>query len=200
MSSDETPKKRLTDAEYEQAKTIYELGTKSLQDIADMFGITRQSLWRRFKDDGIERGSRAHEMTEAIEDEAAKQAEIIAKRVTETRESHYVYAESLAKMIMATIMNSRKEGRTIASADGDLAALNKAIKGLEVLRKERYSLLGLDREDGDPNEEPELLISEMDQNMIEAVRAGLSTQTDNFDGIDELLDSIDIVDETEIDQ
>lgn len=200
MSSEEEFKKRLTDAEYEQAKTLYELGAKSLQDIADMFGVSRQTLWRKFKDNGVERGSRAHETTEVIEDEIAKQAEILAKRVTETRENHYVYADTLAKLVMTTIMKTRQEGRSIATADGELAALNKAIKGLEVLRKERYSLLGLDRDDGDPNEEPELLISEMTDDMIEAVRAGLSTQADNLDGIDELLDSIEIVDETEIDQ
>jgi transposase-like protein len=201
MSSEEDSSKlkRLTDAEWAQVKTIWELGTMSLQEIADKYGVARQTLWRRLKDAGIERGSRAHESAQPIEDEAARIAQITAKRVTETRESHYSFAEALSKMVMDAVLRARKEGRAISSADPDLAALNKAIKGLEVLRKERYAILGLDREDGDPNEEPELLISEMTPEMIQSVQDQLSRTADNMADIDDLLNDIEIIEESDED-
>lgn len=183
--------KRLTPAEWEQVKLLWEYGNHTLADLSDKFGIRRDTIHRRLKEDGIEKGARAHEAAQAItsgmNDEMAKQAAENVKRIVETRNDHYRYAEVLARMTMGEIVGAKNASQAFATRDANLAALNKAAKTLEVLRKERWVLLGLDREDGDPEDMDELMITELSQEQIEAMQAEMRglEYTDPMEGLDE---------------
>lgn len=167
--------KRLSLAEWEQVKLLWEYGNHTLAELSDQFGIRSDTIQRRLKDEGIEKGAKAHEVANAtataMHDEMAKQAAENMKRIVETKNDHYRYAEALARMTMAEVVEAKNSRQALSTKDANLAALNKAAKTLEVLRKERWVLLGLDREDGDPEDMDELLISELSQEQIDAMQA-----------------------------
>ncbi len=187
--------RKMTPLDYAKARRLYEMGTATLAELAEQFGVHPSSLHERFKRDGVVKGSRVSEALEKMDEVIANDAEQLMKRVTDTKEQHYRYAEALSKMTMQAIIDTRQKGKPIAAADGDLAALNKAAKTLEVLRKERYKLLGLDDDGGDPNENEEILISEMTDEQIDELRQAANPNVDNSEGIESLLEDIDIVDE-----
>tara|TARA_R110000851_G_scaffold59347_11_gene137434 strand:- start:21583 stop:22233 length:651 start_codon:yes stop_codon:yes gene_type:complete len=166
--------KRLNPAEWGQVKLLWEYGSHTLAQLSDKFGIRPDTIQRRLKDDGVSKGSKAHEVQEvqetAMHEEMAKQAAENTRRIVETRDTHYRYAEALARMTMSEVIKAKTDKRAMSTVDGNLAALNKAAKTLEVIRKERWVILGLDKEDGDPEDMDELLISELSQDQIDAMQ------------------------------
>lgn len=198
---EETPskQKRLTPAEWERVKILWEYGNHTLAELSKEFGIRLDTIQRRLKDDGIEKGARAHEVkaatSEAAHDEMARQAADNVKRINETRNDHYRYAEALARMTMAEIVDAKNSKMALSTKDANLGALNKAAKTLEVLRKERWVLLGLDREDGDPEDMDELMISELSPQQIAAMQAEMR-ELDYKDPLGDLIDDEGVVEET----
>lgn len=195
--------KRLKPHEWAQIRRIWAQGTHSLQQIADQFDVRKDTLQKRLKQDGIEKGSRAHEITETIdssvEEEMARQAAENTRRINDTKNNHYLFAEALAKLAMNEVMTAKNERRAFSTIDGNITALNKTAKTLEILRKERYALLGLDREDGDPEDMDELIISELSEDQIAKLQAemrGLESPN-SVDDMFELDDGdSDIIEET----
>jgi len=196
IEQDETSNKgvRLTLSDWEQIRSLWELGTATLVQLAEQFGIRSDTIHRRLSKMGAVKGSRAHEISNAIgngvNDEAALQAMEATKRINETKDDHYRWAEAIGKMTMQELIDAKKAGRVIATADANLGALHKAAKTLETIRLEPIILLGLDKEDGDPDEMPELLISELTPEMIETMQASMrGLEIDDLDGLDVLTNS-----------
>ena len=78
----------MTDADFAIARDRYELGTHTLVELADEFGITRQALSNRFKRNGVVKGSRSHELAEASSKgtkKAAEEAAAAAERFSDIR-------------------------------------------------------------------------------------------------------------------
>lgn len=166
--------KRLSPAEWEQVKLYWEMGTHSLSQLADEFGIRADTIQKRLKADGIEKGARAHEVAsatrESAKNELAEQAAENLKRVHSTKDDHYKWAEALAKLLMSEIVDAKQTGTAIGARDANITTLGKAAKTLEVLRKERYAILNLNKDDGDPDEMPELIISELNEEQIRDIQ------------------------------
>lgn len=62
ISGASKPARRLTDADFAEIVELYELGKAGLSELAETYGVSRQALSKRFKDAGVVRGSRAHEV------------------------------------------------------------------------------------------------------------------------------------------
>lgn len=185
------PSKRLSVAEWEQVKTMWEMGTATLAELSRNFGVRADTIQKRLKAEGIQKGARAGEVGAAVGEEIANQAVVNTRRINQTKEDHYSYAEALAKMTMNEIISARRDRKPLAQVDANIAALNKAAKTLQILRSERYALLGLDKEDGDPDDIPELLISELTPEHIIEIQARLraeGSQNDELEGLDDLGD------------
>jgi transposase-like protein len=133
--------RRITDAEYAQARELYELGQARLAELADKFGITRQTLSKKFKDDSVSFGSRAHEVqaavsqgikaaaaTSAVQTAAEGVDRYSEKRnewIEETRVQGYrslKQADMLAKRIVAEAVKNKA---VMASIDDDLKAVQR---------------------------------------------------------------------------
>lgn len=188
--------KRLTPAEWAQIKLFWERGTHTLSDLSEMFGIRADTIQRRLKQDGVEKGARAHEAAEeaqvAAEEEMARQAVETMRRIQDTKDSHYKWNEAIGKMVMQELVDARGKNQPVGARDANLAALNKAAKTLETVRKERYTLLGLDKEDGDPEEMDELIVSELTPDQIERMRAEMrGMPISEIEGLDTLTSEID---------
>jgi hypothetical protein len=132
--------KRLTDSDYVEAKELYELGKMRLSELGEKYDVSRQALWRRFKADGVEYGSRKAEVQAAVSagvkaatTQVAAQQVAQAERyndkraewIEETRTSGYralKQADMLAKKIVADAL---KASASMASTDEDLKAVHR---------------------------------------------------------------------------
>lgn len=166
------PSRRLSRKEWEECVILWESGKYTLDELARRVGIKTNTLQQRMKAAGIIKGSRAVTVpdpkAETIQD---KIDAIQVKRVSDTKEMHYQYAEALAKLTIGTVVDCRNKKQRFATIDKDIAALGKAAKTLEIIRKERFAILGLDKDNMlDPEDQPEFMISEMTEDQIKEVR------------------------------
>ena len=163
MSEEEAPKstgKRLTDAEYDAAKELYERGETSLADIAVKFGITRQALWQRFSKDKIVRGSKSKvvEAEKAVENFVNNRSQWIE----ETRFQGYQALKQVQLVARKIAMDQLKKTppAPMSEADGDLRAsgrLNKILvdnigMSLNILQADRHV---------EENNLPQLLVEDL---------------------------------------
>ncbi|QIG69068.1 hypothetical protein EVB77_034 [Rhizobium phage RHph_N1_10] len=132
--------KRLSDSDYAEAKELYELGKMRLSELGEKYDVSRQALWRRFKQDGVEYGSRASEVSaaasagvKAATTAAAAQQTTQADRyndkraewIEETRTNGYKalkQADMLAKKIVADALSTKSP---MATTGEDLKAVQR---------------------------------------------------------------------------
>lgn len=181
-------KPKLSAREWAQATALWESGEVTLSDLATKFDRHEQSFIAYFKLRGIKKGSnRAKTMAKveaAVEKQALSDAEIIAGRIRETKEEHYKMASGLAKLTWGEILKAKQDGVPVGTAINNLKALDTAMAVLKKAREERYAVLGLDRPDAiDENDVPELVISELTADQIEALRARSFRELNELDAV-----------------
>ena len=150
--------KRMSDAEFAEARELYELGKAGLADLADTYGISRQALSKRFKDAGALRGSRAHEAAAAVKaavgsgpsSSAAAAIERFADRradwIEETRLQGIKQLKLARQLAQKVVQDAIASGRSISVADDDLKTVQRFNKilcdnlqnALEILRANEH--------------------------------------------------------------
>ena len=177
--------KKLSERDWAQATALWESGEITLPELAKKFDRHEQSFVQYFRRRGIQKGSKREKIMKKVEAQVEAQAlndaAIIAARIKETKEEHYKMASGLAKLTWAEILKAKQDGVPVGTAINNLKALESAMNVLKKAREERYSVLGLDRADAtDDNEVPELLISELTADQIEALRSRNFQEIDAF--------------------
>ncbi|MTH61192.1 helix-turn-helix domain-containing protein [Paracoccus litorisediminis] len=117
--------RELTDAEFVQARELYELGKMGVRELADQFGCSRQTLHRRFKKVGAKRGSRAHEVSKATQETVERFAQRRAERIEETRLSGYTTLKQARLLAQKVVIDAVKANRPIESTDDALKAVQR---------------------------------------------------------------------------
>ena len=163
MSEEEAPKstgKRLTDAEYDAAKELYERGETSLADIAVKFGITRQALWQRFSKDKLVRGSKSKvvEAEKAVENFVNNRSQWIE----ETRFQGYQALKQVQLVARKIAMDQLKKTppAPMSEVDGDLRAIGRLNKILVDNIGMSLNILQADRH-VEENNLPQLLVEDL---------------------------------------
>jgi hypothetical protein len=169
-------KGKLSEREWAEATALWEQGAVTYGQLAEKFDRHEQSFVQYFRRRGIKKGSaRAKTMAKVesvVEKQLVNDAAIIAARIKETKEEHYKMASGLAKLTWGEILKAKQDGVPVGTAINNLKALESAMNVLKKAREERYAVLGLDRPDAiDENDVPELVISELTADQIEALRA-----------------------------
>lgn len=157
------PGPKLTDAQFAEIVELYELGTMGLADLASRYGVTRQNLSKRFKDAGVRRGSRAHEIAAATKKAAtgapsATASGILVERfadrrpgwIEETKMQGYgalKMVQQLAQKVVADHMRTATPGSpspALATIDDDLKSIQRFGKILNDNLAARLHLLDAD--------------------------------------------------------
>lgn len=179
-----------------EAKDLWESGKHTLNDIAAKIGVPAPTLQRALRAAGSRKGSRAVVIAGEEKSVEARIDELQVRRIGETKEQHYSYAEALAKLTIDVVVTAKRNGLRFSTIDRDIAALGKAAKTMEVLRKERYAILGLDRDDmADPEDTPELMVSELTAEQIQEIRAQIEQGLVDEDDLPDVGDIVDTSDE-----
>jgi len=185
----ETKNKKMTPAEYEQAKQLRVTGQKTIKDIAAQFGVSEQALRKRFSRDGVEVLEEAvEEHVAGVTDLAAqKLAESIAlhqKRVQDTKEIHYKLAEQFTALVARKTKTAIEDKISLATLIPEFKAIKLALEISQTAKQIRYDVLEINNGDVDPEDMPELPIVEITDE--EAHEIGRSKGL-NFEEDDELV-------------
>lgn len=127
---------RMTDADFASARERYELGTATLVELAEEYKVSRQALSKRFKNNGVKKGSRAHEVKAATGEGVKKAAEAAAaaqerfqdKRaewIEETRLQGFQALKQARLIGQKAVVDEMKAGGSIERIDGSLKALGR---------------------------------------------------------------------------
>lgn len=127
------PQRRLSDEDFAHARELYELGKSGIPELAKEYGVSRQALFKRFKDLGIVRGSRAHELVQAstaatkavVERFAEKRAELIEETNMEAVKSF-----KQVRMIGQKIMGDAVKASTVSATKIDLSSIDDDMRAL----------------------------------------------------------------------
>ena len=117
------PKKRMSDADFAAAKEIYELGKQGIAEIAADFGVSRQTISRRFKAAGIVKGSRAGEVAQAVKATVERFATSRAERIEETRMAGFNALKQARMISQKMFVDMVRDGKEPATRADDFKAL-----------------------------------------------------------------------------
>lgn len=149
-NTDSGSRKRFSEADFASAKELYELGKAGIAELSDMFGISRQTLSKRFKDANVVRGSRAHEVSQAagaaVKAVQERFAEGRAQMIEETRMEGLKALKQARLIGQKIVVETVKKGDPLSMIDDDLRALgrfNKILidnvgKALEILKADEH--------------------------------------------------------------
>ncbi|MBY3231865.1 helix-turn-helix domain-containing protein [Rhizobium laguerreae] len=164
--------KRMSDADFAEAKELYELGKAGLSELADQFGVSRQALSQRLKSAGAVKGSRAHEVaaaakkavTGAAGSSAAATAERFADKrgewIEETRITGFRQLKLARQLAQKVVQDALAAGRSIATTDDELKAVMRLNKILCDNIESTLNLLEADKH-VDENDLPSLNIEDL---------------------------------------
>lgn len=162
--------------QWAEAEALWEAGDITLEQLAAKFGRHRSTFHRHFTEKKIKRGSsaEAHKATvkTAVAAAAVDEHTVLAARIRETKEDHYKMSSALAKLTWQEVLKAREDGRAMATILGNVKALEIVANTLKKIREERFTILGLDKSDFiDEDGLPELVISELSAEQVEALKA-----------------------------
>lgn len=165
--------KRLTPTEWGQIEEMWASGDFTLVDLATTFGANASYLSQALSKRGIEKGSKAEIYAEAAKDETAKEmisdAANNIKRIKDSKDEHYKYATTIAKLIFVTIAKAVQDKVALSSIKDDIATLKLAMAGIQLARADRWAITGLDREPDAGDEIPVLPIEEFTQKELDEI-------------------------------
>jgi AcrR family transcriptional regulator len=192
--------KRLTAAQWTEICTLWELGEVKIDELAKRFDVSRQSIMRHFKKNGIVRNSRKSDVRTAIVAgvASATTSAVIAnfadkrkQRIEDTREAHYQAADYLSRLTNKLITDALRASKPVSSIKEDIKALRMASAIQEQSFRIRIDVLNADQEI-DENELPTLTIEDLTDEDI----ASIQTKTSDDDlGDEDLLEAFDDTDE-----
>lgn len=189
-------RRRLSAAEWVAIVDAYEIGTKGITELASDYGVTRQTISRYFKDNNIQRGSRAQAASQAQAAAAAKAAERYAEKrlewIEETRLQAYNNLKQAASLLNKRIVDVYKTpGATAESALQDIKALKLYQQAL--IENFQFRLDGVLRQDDimDTDDLPDLEISDLTEDDLQQHYESMGMADDTPDNIDDIVASIE---------
>lgn len=176
MSEPESKEKRarLTPADWATIEEMWASGAVSLDQLAEQFLVNANYLSRELSKRGVKKGVKSKELaaaaTEKVRETLVDVHAAKIKRVAETKDEHYQFAQTLAKLTFQIIVNKVRNKQSIHGARDDIRTIKDAMMAIAIARDERFRVLGLDRDENTGDEIPALIVTEMTAPEIEAIR------------------------------
>lgn len=161
-----------------EVAALYETGAVTQQQIAEQLGVHFAYVSRKFKKLGVGRPDElkgvqqeaVKEQVAKVQEAALERAEELGSRAGRTVEFYIDANEKISRLALMTLARAQKEQRPLATATNDLKAIKLTMDILATGRTEAYTLLGLDKDDDKDDNLPDLVIREMTEDEMDAVR------------------------------
>ena len=170
----------------DEVATRFSVDPKTLRSIIDR---TREQMQEKIAEQAAEMASEQElKRLEAMRDKSMS-PEIIAQRMRDTLEEHYLWASSVAKLLMMEIANAKKENVPVGSKEKTIRALERSAQALRVCRQERMITLGVREYEYESDEDlPVLSVERMSAEDMDELRQQQALEASTFDIIDDVAD------------
>lgn len=163
--------RKLTEAEWTEAKTLYELGRATKADLARKFNVTRQAIHAGLEARGAVYGSKSAVVAEATIDASKSDAQRRVEEVQAMREKQRKLIETTQQLAAKQMMDAIRDGVPIHSRANDIKALKNLMAIFAAGRAELWEIYGLN-DDKDAGEElPEFAVSEYTEEDLALIHA-----------------------------
>lgn len=164
-----------TASEWAKAEALWATGDVTLDDLANIVGVSTTSVSLHMKKNKITKGEKADEhrkkVAEKVAEEALGDVSEHSQRIKETKDEHYNLSKAIAKLTWQEIKKAKQNGTPLGAIQPSLKSLEIAMNIITKAQQSRWQILGLDRPDAvDDSELPELVISELTATDIETLR------------------------------
>ncbi|MGY2462252.1 hypothetical protein [Vreelandella sulfidaeris] len=189
----------MTPAQWAEARAMWATGEFTLDEIAEKYGVARETLSRRFAKDGVKKGQSAidKKVEAEIIEKATKNVDKWAERSEQARESYFKSLEMLHKLTVATIGKAHQD-KKLFSAQADLKAIQMAAIAIDKIRSNQWSVLGLDKQGIEDEEIPELLVRSLTPDEVAKIRES-QLKSNNLDDEIEIGDAAQYLEDPELD-
>ena len=181
-------RRNITPQEWAKVEALYETGEYTQQELADKFEMNRITLNQHMKKHNVVKGSKAEAHKKAVKDkiqrEVFQDVSSLAEQIRKVKSEHDKYIGILEKLTMQELQEAKVAKLPLSSIEGNLKSIKHAMQILEIGRKERWSMHGMD---GDTNpleidELPTLIVTELTPEEEQELRDG--EKKDIFAGLD----------------
>lgn len=164
-----------TASEWAEAEALWATGDVTLDELAEIIGVSTTSISLHMKKAKITKGAKAEEhrkkVAEKIASEALGDINEHSQRIKETKDEHYNLSKAIAKLTWQEIKKAKEDKTPLGAIQPNLKSLEIAMNIITKAQQARWQVLGLDRPDAvDDSELPELEISELTAQDIETLR------------------------------
>ena len=181
MSEKGEKRGQITPREWAEIEELWAMGDVTLDDLATRYQSTATHLSRQLSERGIKKGSKAAavkaQIQERVHEQKMQGSVEVMRRIEETKDEHYKYAQTLSKLIFKLIAKQIQEKRAISTIKDDIKTLRDAMQALQIGRNERWVTLGLDKDADTGQELTTLIVQEMTADDIERVRENYRKST-----------------------
>jgi transposase-like protein len=193
MSETTKPKRgfrHLTPKERSEAIALWESGKVTLGDLAKKFKKSENTFLKLFRRAGVKRGAKSEELAKAIAEKTEKdlvaEAGITAERIRNTKNDSYRVLDGINKLIAFELTAAQKGGVDVSTREKNIRTLNIAADAVLKTWKGRAEILGIKQDEKNPDDMPELRISELTQEQIKKMMADDAANARLGDELDEL--------------
>lgn len=169
-SSENDSGRRLTASEWAEACTQFERGEKSVRQLANDYGISRQAMGRGLKSRGVTRNSRLDEVRNETDEIARREREAKIQNANAQVENFAKYNDVIVKLVMKRVIDGDR-GDALATKHADILVLKNAAAVVERARRENWDILQIEDLLGEDAKLPDLNIGEYTPEELEAIRA-----------------------------
>lgn len=160
MSDTKTAKKRMSPSQWAEARAMWASGEFTLEQIAEKYGVARETLSRRFTKDGVKKGQSQidRKVEQELIEKAVQAADKWAERGEQARESFFKMNKMVVALTGKVLQDAIAGGKGLYTAQADLKALQMTSIILEKTRANQWAVVGLDKETDNDDEIPQLLV------------------------------------------
>lgn len=166
--------KQLTPSDLAAIDEMWESGAYTLDAIAEQYLVHKVYLSRLLAKRGVKKGTKSKELAAAATEKVKETlVDVHAKkmvRVAETKDEHYTFAQTLAKLTYQLVANQVKNKSSISAIRDDIRTIKDAMTAIAIARDERFRVLGLDKDEDTGDEVPALIVTEMTAADLENLR------------------------------
>ena len=173
--------RRLSEAEWAEAKALYETGKLNKTDLAGKYGISRQAIHEGLVARGAVYGSKSSIVEQATIDAQKDSALKKVEEIDAFKEKQKKMVEMVQNLTIKAVTDRLREKKPAGDAKNDVITLRHVMATIAMGRDELYHLYDLHRDPDAGDQIEEFIVSEYTPEEIEALnheRLGISGNTD----------------------
>lgn len=162
---------KISPTQWAEIATAWKRREKSLRELAEEHGVTKQYISQELAKRGIERNSDLAEIAGEDEGDSARRDREERVATAKKKQSEYSkYNDVIVQLTMKRVIEGSKANGSLSSKHKDLIVLGNASKILERARKENWEILQIEDLLGEGEDLPDLNVGEYSDDDLAEIR------------------------------